>query len=343
MAFLVTFFISYALLNLYVLKGFGALFRFPLGLVFLLLYLSPLFSHWALKRGFLKMGQILYITGFTWMAFLFLSACVFVIFDLSRFLYPLEKKTGSLVALFFSLGALSYGFFEAQRPQVKTLTIKTPKVSSPIIIGIISDLHCGPVVKGKRLEHLLKALVKAKPDLILSPGDLLDTEYQNDLSPLRELKAPLGKFTVLGNHEGYMGPKKAQRILEEMGFKVLRNERVKVGQLILVGVDDPHVRGSLVDEKALLKEEEGFVILLKHRPSPPKEGKFDLQLSGHTHGGQIFPFNLIVRLFYPKSEGLKTLPGGKLLYITRGTGTWGPPVRFLAPPEVTIISIFPKN
>ena len=340
MAFLITFLISYALLHLYVLKGFGTLFRFPFPfyLTFLLLYLSPLFSHWALKKGLLKMGQILYITGFTWMAFLFLSGCVFLTLDLLRLFYPLERKAGGFVALFFSLCALSYGFFEAQRPQVKTLTIKSPKILRAITIGVISDLHCGPVVKGERLKRLLYPLMEVKPDLILSPGDLLDSEPWDDLSSLRELKAPLGKFTVLGNHEGYMGPDKAQRLLEEMGFKVLRNERIKVGQITLIGVDDPHVRGKLADEKALLKKE-GFVILLKHRPSPPKEGKFDLQLSGHTHGGQIFPFNLFVKFFYPKTEGLKPLKGGGLLYVTRGTGTWGPPVRFLVPPEVTIIKL----
>jgi len=341
MAFLLTFLISYALLHLYVLKGFGALFKFTFPFVFfvLLLYFSPLLSHWALKNGFLKMGQILYLAGFTWMAFLFLSGCVFLTLDLLRLFYPLNRKTGDFLALFFSLGALCYGFFEAQRPQLKTLTIKSPKISRTITIGVISDLHCGPVVKGERLKRLLQPLTEVKPDLILSPGDLLDTEFQGDLSPFRELTAPLGKFAVLGNHEGYMGAEKAQRILEQMGFKVLRGEKVKVGQITLIGVDDPHVRGNSVDEKALLKEEEGFVILLKHRPSLPKEGKFDLQLSGHTHGGQIFPFNLFVRLFYPKTEGLKPLKGGGLLYVTRGTGTWGPPVRFLAPPEVIIIKL----
>ena len=341
MAFLLIFFISYALLNLYVLKGFGTLFRFsfPFNFLVLFLYFSPLFSHWALKNGFIKTGQILYISGFTWMAFLFLSGCIFVTLDLLRLFYPLEKKVGAFLALFFSLGALSYGFFEAQRPQIKTLTIKSPKISSPITIGVISDLHCGPVVKGERLKRLLQPLMEVKTDIILSPGDLLDSELQDDLPPLRELKAPLGKFTVLGNHEGYMGAEKAQRILEQIGFKVLRGERVKVGQITLIGVDDPHVRGNSVDEKALLKEEEGFLILLKHRPYVAKEGKFDLQISGHTHGGQIFPFNLFVRLFYPKTEGLKPIKGGGLLYVTRGTGTWGPPVRFLAPPEITIIKL----
>ena len=91
------------------------------------------------------------------------------------------------------------------------------------------------------------------------------------------------------------------------------------------------------------KSSDGFVLLLKHQPSISKEAYFNLQLSGHTHGGQLFPFGLITRLYFPKNYGLHELANNKLLYVSRGTGTWGPPVRVFAPPEITVIDLIGKK
>jgi hypothetical protein len=132
---------------------------------------------------------------------------------------------------------------------------------------------------------------------------------------------------------------------------VLRGESVTVaGAINLAGVDDPAgpgVGSSDTGEKRLLSSlpKEKFVLFLKHRPSVDREslGLFDLQLSGHVHCGQIFPFRLITRLFYPYVAGFYPLPHGSSLYVNRGSGTWGPPIRFLAPPEVTIVDIVHRS
>jgi len=132
------------------------------------------------------------------------------------------------------------------------------------------------------------------------------------------------------------------------GFTVLRGETYDIAGIItVVGIDDPTgkyfglYRG--VSEKTLLSHNSNkkFVLLLKHMPVVSKEavGLFDLQLSGHTHGGQIFPFSLITRLFFPYHAGLIPLSHGSQLYVSRGSGTWGPPIRFLSPPEVTLIKL----
>jgi predicted MPP superfamily phosphohydrolase len=148
---------------------------------------------------------------------------------------------------------------------------------------------------------------------------------------------------VTGNHEYYAGLDQSLAFLERSGFRLLRGETVTVGDRItLAGVDDP-TGGSAPDEAALLKKEPRtrFTVLLKHRPRVNSEAVslFDLQLSGHAHRGQIFPFNLLTGLEYPMQNGLYELPGNGYLYTSRGTGTWGPPMRILSPPEMTLFEI----
>ncbi|MFA6464649.1 MAG: hypothetical protein WCT30_02770, partial [Desulfurivibrionaceae bacterium] len=161
----------------------------------------------------------------------------------------------------------------------------------------------------------------------------------------------LGKFAITGNHEFYAGLQEALDFTRESGFTLLRQQRVTVGGINIVGVDDPTVKASdhepVVSEHEFLaaQPKENFTLLLKHRPDidPNSVGLFDLQLSGHTHKGQIFPFNLLTWFFYPHRAGELTRLHSGFLYLSRGTGTWGPPIRFLAPPEVTIIDLVPAK
>ena len=155
----------------------------------------------------------------------------------------------------------------------------------------------------------------------------------------------------MGNHEFYAGIRQSERFLKAAGFKLLRNQEYGQDDLFrIVGIDDPVGRGRYKEEAAANLSEtdllarsnsQVFTILLKHRPTVENAslGHFDLQLSGHTHGGQIFPFNLVVRHFYPHQNGLYRLDKGSTLYVNRGTGTWGPPMRFLSPPVVTLIEL----
>jgi hypothetical protein len=157
----------------------------------------------------------------------------------------------------------------------------------------------------------------------------------------------LGKFAVIGNHEYYPGLEQSLGFLKRAGFFMMRNEAITVkGSLNIAGIDDPAV-GITVDETAVLSSVQNglFTLYLKHRPNVPDAtlGLFDLQLSGHTHRGQIYPFNYIVSIPYPYLNGFFSLEQGSYLYTSRGTGTWGPPIRILSPPEVTIIDIVRKQ
>lgn len=193
--------------------------------------------------------------------------------------------------------------------------------------------------------------MEAEPDILVSTGDLVDGQI-NDLSKMAEMFRAIpsryGKFAVTGNHEYYAGLDRSLAFTEAAGFSILRGRGVQIADMIhVVGVDDPAGKRfglqSKVSEEDLLSgpTEQSFTLLLKHRPlvNPKSTGLFDLQLSGHAHKGQIFPFSLIIKTLYPIDAGLLKLEKGAHLYVSRGTGTWGPPMRFLAPPEVTVIDL----
>ena len=169
---------------------------------------------------------------------------------------------------------------------------------------------------------------------------------------LASITPKYGKFAITGNHEYYAGLDQALQFTEKAGFKILRGEALNVENIInIAGVDDPQAKAfshyKEVSEKALLSglPREYFTLLLKHRPFVDKDsiGLFDLQLSGHVHRGQIFPFSIVTGLYYKTQSGLNNLPGNSMLYVSRGSGTWGPPIRFLSPPEITVIDLIHKN
>ena len=189
----------------------------------------------------------------------------------------------------------------------------------------------------------------------MSTGDLLDGQIDGIdhlAKAFQEINPPYGKYAVNGNHEYYVGVDRSRDFCKKAGFALLENRAIDIpGLLVLVGVNDAAAgRFGLSNkgaEKKLLSQwpKERFVLLLKHRPQldPETKALFDLQLSGHTHRGQIFPFSLIIKMLYPVASGLLKLPEGGVLYVNRGSGTWGPPMRLFAPPEVTVIDLVPES
>jgi predicted MPP superfamily phosphohydrolase len=196
------------------------------------------------------------------------------------------------------------------------------------------------------LEKVLARLRGIKPDIVVATGDIVDGQGNNldELAArLSEIKPPMGAFAVIGNHEYYAGLDTSIRFLRNAGFTVLRGESAEAGGIVFVGVDDPSAEAASRETmasaaKALaMAPRDRFVVLLKHQPVVDLNSQFDLQLSGHIHGGQMFPFGLVTRLVYGVHTGLTELADGRRLYVSRGAGTWGPPMRILAAPEITLI------
>lgn len=306
-------------------------------------------------------ARVLAWTGYSWMAFIFLCFCILVSLALLDLAFHRINRIAGLHSLSIpiaiqawiaiSLGTMLclHGFVKARDIRVERVVLETRKLPadvSSIKIAQISDVHLGLLVREKRLERIVDKIRKENPDLLVSTGDLVDgqMDHLDGISQLLEqLKPPLGKFAVTGNHELYAGLPQALEFTQKCGFTVLRNEGTTVGNLInVVGVDDEAL-GTGTDEAAVLSMSGNglFTIFLRHRPVLKREnsGLFDLQLSGHTHRGQIFPFRYAVGFQYPLQDGLYQMPDGSALYTSRGSGTWGPPIRVLSPPEVTIIEL----
>jgi hypothetical protein len=308
--------------------------------------------------------------GFIWLGFVFLFVCQALIVDGYHLIVRaaqqvfatdwtaimLSKRQCINLLALSTCAIMVYGAFEAYHIETERVTIRSHKISAasgPVRIVQISDLHIGPLFFPARLAPVIKAVRAAKPDILVSTGDLVDgrgLRPQALAAALQSLPAPLGKFAVTGNHEFYAGISMASDFTRQAGFTLLRNQPVTVTKdLVIAGVDDPasHDPDLKAKERELLKAvpQNRFCLLLKHRPRIDADdvAHIDLQLSGHTHRGQIFPFDLLVRLRYPLGYGLRPMAPDRYLYTSRGTGTWGPPIRVLAPPEITIIDIVPAD
>jgi uncharacterized protein len=336
-----------------------------------LMVVAPMLVRAMGRAGWGRPSYPFTLVSFIWMAVLFWAFVLFLLADVWRGLVwlvgrrvraarrlQLSTRTVALVSAVLILAATCWGVYEALDVQVRHVTVTTPHLppgSKPIRIVQVSDMHLGPLVGEGRLRTMLDLVREAKPDIFVSTGDLVDggPEYVDALAPmLAEIDAPLGKFAVTGNHEFYQGLDHALGFHQKAGLEVLRGRAVVVdGRLVIAGVDDPAGRRTntpmFIDEDKILPSGSNrkAVVLLKHQPwvRPESVGRFDLQLSGHIHGGQIFPFGLIVRLVYPNTPGLHRLDNGASLYVSPGTGTWGPPLRLFTPPEVTVITLSPSE
>ncbi|PXW33968.1 UNVERIFIED_CONTAM: hypothetical protein DES50_102593 [Williamsia faeni] len=248
-----------------------------------------------------------------------------------------------------------YGVVVAAQPKVVTAQVTLPRLPAEfdgLRVALLSDLHVGPARGVGFTRRVVDLVNEQKPDLILIAGDLIDgtvAQVASDLEPLADLSAPLGVYGVSGNHEFYADD--GGRWLDtwdRLGIRTLRNERASIERgahsIDIVGIHDYSSPAPYEpDLPAALdgRDPNTFALLLAHEPRQAFEASdlgIDMQVSGHTHGGQMWPFNYLVRLQQPSVSGLDKI-GNTVLYTTRGAGAWGPPVRVGAPPEITMLEL----
>ena len=326
--------------------------------------LIPVYSNWGSERSI----RIFSYVGYMWLGFVVPFFPVSVFIDLYNIALPLidngyglvtvSSGTGFIASLLLALLINVYGFYEAGHLRIERLVMKTSKLPEGverIRIAQISDIHLGIIVGDGMLRKIIRKIANEAPDIIVSTGDLVDGTIRHIKhlpERLRELEPPLGKFAVVGNHEIYGGEKRTVGFIKDSGFRLLRGEGVTVGDAInIAGMDFMggetaayESAGHKPEHEVLAGLQEGlFTLLLKHRSDVNDEslGLFDLQLSGHTHGGQIFPMNLATMFIFSYHAGFSKLAKGSAIYTSRGTGTSGPPIRFLSTPEIMIIDIVP--
>lgn len=242
--------------------------------------------------------------------------------------------------------------------RVEILVEGLPEDLRGLRIVQISDLHVGPTIRRKQVARVVERAMALKPDLIAITGDIADgtaAALSRQVEPLGRLKAPLGVYYVTGNHEYYWNANEWIKKMKEFGFIPLINENRTLSRgraRLLVGGTPDTSGGSFLDghspnmkKTAATDAAVDFRVLLAHRPDAAADAEragFDLQLSGHTHGGQFFPASLFIGLFHRYSRGLYAR--GKLqVYVNPGTGYWGPAHRFAVPSEITLLTLTPAK
>jgi len=312
------------------------------------------------------MGALLYLVSFLAVADL-ARLFVWLVPKLARGTYPLADAGRRLLvsrilagsALGVSAILVAIAIWGAMRaPEVKRIRIELPNLPAALdgtTIVQISDLHLGPTLQREWLEDVVRRTNELKPDLVAITGDLVDgsvDQLRDVVAPLRGLQARYGVFFVTGNHEYYSGVAAWLEEVERLGIRVLHNRSVPIGgpeaSFDLAGIDDAGATGMAPghgpDLGAALagRDPSRALVLLAHQPRGVDEAAaagVGLQLSGHTHGGQLWPWLYMVRLAFPYASGLHLHEGKTWVYVTDGTGFWGPPLRLGTTPEITLITL----
>jgi predicted MPP superfamily phosphohydrolase len=252
--------------------------------------------------------------------------------------------------------AMRSALSEPEIHEVPVKLARLPPALSGLTIAQISDLHVGPTIGERDVRRVVEATNALRPDLVAITGDLVDGTVPSlgpAIAQLAGLRARHGVFFVTGNHEYYSGVTEWVAYLRRLGVRVLRNERVEIGDrgasIDLAGIDDWRSTGLAPGHGPDLaravdgRDPQRSLVLLAHQPKGVEEAAglgVELQLSGHTHGGQIFPFNFLTGVAYPYLRGLYrgVGPGAAgQVFVSRGTGYWGPPMRLGSPPEISRI------
>ena len=255
------------------------------------------------------------------------------------FVTPRRAALFSLTVVFC---IVLYGYYEAWNVREVHLVIsssKLPESAKPLRVVQISDIHIGGVYPTRHLERVMAMVRATEPDIFVVTGDLVDgnMEYRSRESELIAAHgAKFGAFAIVGNHEYYSGFDQALGFIEQSGLTLLYDEMMETASITVVGLDDL-IEVWPFDLKV---PQDNFVLLLKHRPNVMKtsRGKFDLQLSGHTHGGQLWPLRLMSQRLRGYVQGLSK-NADSLVYVSNGTGYWAAPLRLFTPPEVTVIDL----
>lgn len=360
--FLFIFFLLYFLMHIYFIKKMIGIYgKKSIGMYSItLMTFSPFIYRFYDKSGYDSYFFSFFIL--MWMGFIILFSIYYLIIDLYHLLLKvvhkitghnplptLNNKLAYTIVVSFTFISLAYGYNETLHLTVNRFEIYSNKLDKNIKILHISDLHLNQVMKEDKIKLILDVYKKEKPDIVISTGDLVDGNIKNKesyVSLLKMMNPPLGKYAILGNHEYYAGVNQAIEFTEKAGFKILRDSVLSIGNITMVGVDD--IEAERFKIKKLILEDilfdqvkkDKFVIFLKHQPDLDYRliGRFDLMLSGHTHGGVLFPIKYILRKIFVIDYGFLKI-GNSYVYVSRGVGTGGPPIRIGCPPDVAIFEI----
>ncbi len=339
------FFLAYRVAIIYG-KTFGFIFSLLISIPIFSLFIIWLEQHKSKSSPFLR---LLYNILSVLLGFIFFGVWSAIIEQVSVLIFPSLFVYSHYLLPFYILLLTGVGLISAQNIRVRRTRLLLPAITKAVRVAQISDLHIGAIRTPAFLARAVKRINKEKPDLVVITGDIFDgsgnpAEWM--VQPLKRLKAKT--IAVLGNHDNYFDGDKAERYLRNQNVDVLRGKIVLFKGIQFIGLDCPP-SGKGTDPIPQLKKlginKKQASVLLYHIPmgiDDAKKEHVNLFLAGHTHAGQLFPFMVIVRLFFKWVYGLYDIDG-LYLYISSGLGTWGPPFKFFSPAEIVLHTLTPKN
>jgi len=338
--------------------------------LFLFTALSFLIGEISEKTGLITDNKTLILIGSTWLAFLLYSLLFLLLIDIVRgvnfffhFLPPNEVLRADNIPLKLMIGVAAAvsliviaGIITASSPVVRTVDIKIDKkggIEHSLNIVMASDIHLGNIVGRKKFQYLVDTINSLDPDIVLFPGDFFDETLgpvvKDNMGGLVEsIRAKYGVYAVTGNHEYIGGVVDAVNFMTKHKIRVLRDEYIEINNsFILAGREDKSIirftggKRKSLDEILQQKNNKLPVILMDHQPFAIDESVksgIDLHLSGHTHNGQLWPLNYITSAIFEVSCGYRKIKDTNV-YVSKGYGTWGPPVRTSGRPEIVVFQI----
>lgn len=372
--FFAIFFIIYGLSNYYIfIRGWQSIpqnsrLRVPYMVIFIVVALSFIFGRILERYWLCGISKTMVWIGSFWLAAMVYFFLIVVIFDLIRVInhwlpfiplisqnYEKVKQISALISIGVVIMILITGHINAINPRIKTLNPIIPKHADVSVLNIVvaSDIHLGTIIGRNRFCKIVNKINALNPDIVLLAGDIVDEDLapvirENLGEALTAIKSKYGVFAITGNHEYIGGVEAAVRYLNEHNITVLRDSVIRINNgVYIIGREDRTINRFTNKQRKSLRELMNHVdinypiILIDHQPfglHEAVENNVDLQISGHTHHGQLWPFNFITEAIYELSWGYKK-NSDTHFYVSSGVGTWGPPVRTGNRPEIVNIRL----
>jgi len=342
--FFLIFILIYISLNSYVFLRLGGLLGIQKNFLYLLILLFTFSLPFAMyiERVFPNiLSRIFYTVAALWMGILLFILCLLLLYEIIRLFYA-PPYAGMIIVIMVSILSI-ISIINATRIVVKEIKIPIKNLEKNITIVQLSDIHVGTIMNSGFLKKIIKEVDQLNPDIVMITGDMIDASarlHKDMFSVFNQLKAEV--YFVTGNHEIYEGADNVYVLFNNTKIRALKNEVVNSNGIQVIGIEFSESDGYLEKELEKIKiDKTKPAVLMYHSPQGVETAKkigINLQLSGHTHFGQIFPFNFLVNMFFKYINGLYKL-GDMFLYVSPGTGTWGPYMRLGSNNEITVLKL----
>ena len=347
--FLSVFFFGFLALNYYIFFRIGTLLDVSKTIIYALVFLFAISYPAAtlLERTVSHtITRIFYAVSSVWMGISFFLLFILIGYEIANLFFNIPPFTAGIVIIIIATVISAYSIINGISIAIKEVEIPLQNLRKDMKIVQLSDIHMGAIMNSGFLKKIIEKVNDLNPDLVLITGDTIDGS--GELHPymfdsLNKSKCPV--YLVAGNHDVYEGLENVFKVLETTNIKILQDEMVEFEDIQIIGVNYSFERQYLKKVLSQLEIDKSKPsILMYHLPSEVKdanEAGIDLQLSGHTHKGQFFPFTFLGRLVFPYFNGLYEYNETRL-YVSQGTGTWGPPIRLGSRNEITLINLKKK-